>query len=57
MVNQIQILDITGKVVRSIAVDEASTVTQLSVSDLVNGHYFIRLQANNDIKTLRFVKQ
>ncbi|MEM8525362.1 MAG: M43 family zinc metalloprotease [Bacteroidota bacterium] len=57
MVNQIQILDITGKVVRSVVLDQNSTLTQLSVSDLVDGHYFIRLQAKNDIKTLRFVKQ
>ncbi|MEL6942053.1 MAG: M43 family zinc metalloprotease, partial [Bacteroidota bacterium] len=56
-INQIQILDITGKVVRSIVAEQDTTLTQLNVSNLVNGHYFIRLQANDDIKTLRFVKQ
>ncbi|MEL6720882.1 MAG: T9SS type A sorting domain-containing protein, partial [Bacteroidota bacterium] len=56
-IDQIQVLDITGKVVRMEAINLGNSRIRLNVSNLVQGHYFVRIQANDDVRTLRFVKQ
>ncbi|MEM6699294.1 MAG: T9SS type A sorting domain-containing protein, partial [Bacteroidota bacterium] len=56
-ISQIQVLDITGKVVAVEATKIGSSRVRLNVSNLAQGHYFVRIQANEDVKTLRFVKQ
>jgi hypothetical protein len=54
-ISQITISDITGQVVRQISA--SGTSGQISVADMVDGLYFIRLQSRNGaIQTLRFVR-
>ncbi|MEL6719165.1 MAG: T9SS type A sorting domain-containing protein, partial [Bacteroidota bacterium] len=55
-IEEIQILDMTGKIISIIRTTAHNTTTQLNISYLTNGHYFIRLKSEEDVQTLRFVK-
>ncbi|MEM8524672.1 MAG: T9SS type A sorting domain-containing protein [Bacteroidota bacterium] len=55
-VEQIEIVDMTGKVVRTVVTDIDHTTTQLNINYLTNGHYFVRIKTVDDVQTLRFVK-
>jgi len=52
-VQQVQVLDVSGKVVLQSAVLDNT----LNVSRLIPGVYFLRLQMGNEVKHHRFVKQ
>ncbi|NJL77030.1 MAG: T9SS type A sorting domain-containing protein [Saprospiraceae bacterium] len=56
-INTIQIIDVTGRVVRAIQLDVVSLSTVISVSQLADGQYFVRIQAGTDLEIVRFVKQ
>jgi len=55
-INLIQIMDITGRLVRTITVNSDNASATISVASLANGQYFVRIQAGTDVETLRFVK-
>ena len=54
--SNIQILDITGKLVKQYATEQFNSIT-INVSDLQNGVYFVKLQSNEINKTIKFVKE
>ncbi|MEM8523200.1 MAG: proprotein convertase P-domain-containing protein [Bacteroidota bacterium] len=55
-IEQIEILDMTGKLISSTRTDVGQATTQLNISYLINGHYFVRIKVADDVQTLRFVK-
>jgi PKD repeat protein len=52
-INEINIIEITGKVIKTIK----QNTTSLNVADLPSGIYFIKLITNNNTITKKFVKQ
>ena len=50
----IKVIDITGKVVKSINAE--NKFTSIDLSNLVNGSYMIVVRANNSVSTKRIVK-
>jgi len=56
-ITQIQVLDITGRVVVVRRIQNSEHIIQLNVNTLNNGHYLLRVQTTTDLKTLKFVKQ
>ena len=53
--NTIQIIDITGKIVRSYNTADEGILT-LNIADLANGQYIIRIHNANSVSTALFVK-
>ena len=53
---QLSILDLTGRLVRTVTTAETTTMT-VSINSLPQGHYFVRVQTKVGATTLRFVKQ
>ena len=50
----IEIIDITGKVVKSLNAE--NKFSSIDLSNLVNGSYMIVVRANNSVSTKRIVK-
>lgn len=55
-IQQIQIIDVTGKIVMNQAVSNLNSTT-LSVNDLNTGVYIVNVETNNGQRQLRLVKQ
>jgi hypothetical protein len=53
---KIQILDITGKTVKQIIANKKLLQT-IDINNLQSGIYFLRLQRNDTIETIKFIKQ
>ena len=43
---QLQVFDVTGKLVQNISLNNSSTLTTLDVKDLANGLYIVSLSAD-----------
>ncbi|MEM8523494.1 MAG: fibronectin type III domain-containing protein [Bacteroidota bacterium] len=55
-IDEIKVIDITGRLVLAeIRLDGKQA--NLNIANLVEGHYFLQIQAEGAVKTLRFVKQ
>jgi hypothetical protein len=50
----IEVMDVTGKVVKSINAE--NKFSSIDLSNLVNGSYMIVVRANNSVSTKRIVK-
>ncbi len=55
LINSAEILDITGKTVEQFTVNTKQY--SVDISDLQNGIYFIKLQTNNLVKTIKVIKE
>lgn len=56
LINQLQIIDITGRIITSLS-PKSEVINNLDVSNLTAGTYLLRLQTNTSQEALRFVKQ
>lgn len=54
-INQVQITDLNGRVIKSIAVNEV--VTQINIADLNAGVYFLKATSNNGVGVTKIVKK
>lgn len=54
-INQVQITDLNGRVIKSIAVNEVST--QINIADLNAGVYFLKATSNNGVGVTKIVKK
>ena len=52
----LEVINIMGKTVIQEAIGAQTEKLQLDVSTLHQGHYFVRMQVGNEIKTTRFIK-
>ncbi|MEM0992666.1 MAG: fibronectin type III domain-containing protein [Bacteroidota bacterium] len=55
-VQRIRISDFTGRLVHEIVVDDLQNRLEIDVSEWIDGHYFVQIQAEEDTQLLRFVK-
>jgi len=55
-INQVRVIDLTGRLVLKEIQIEGKNAT-LNITSLSEGHYFLQIQAEGEVKTLRFVKQ
>lgn len=53
----ISILDLTGRIVRTIVVDNSSEIIQMNIDELQSGYYFVSVYDGNNVVTKRFVKE
>lgn len=56
-ISQIMILDMTGKVMTDLTVSSAAREQLINVADFSAGLYVVRVMANDEIITSRFIKQ
>ena len=54
---RIEILDVTGRVVKHYSPATNETLVSIDVSALASGYYFTRIQVEGQIETLKFVKK
>ncbi|MEM9850187.1 MAG: T9SS type A sorting domain-containing protein, partial [Bacteroidota bacterium] len=54
---ELEIVDITGKIVHQMQVANDRMYQQINVAALAEGHYFLRLRTERGFEVLRFVKQ
>ncbi len=54
-INQVQITDLNGRVIKSIAVNEVAT--QINIADLNSGVYFLKATSNNGVGVTKIVKK
>lgn len=54
-INQVQITDLNGRVIKSIAVNEVTT--QINIADLNSGVYFLKATSNNGVGVTKIVKK
>ena len=55
-IKKIEVLDITGKVVKQLTIKQSNILT-IEIKDLKQGVYFIKLTTINSANVLRFVKE
>jgi len=55
--NSINIIDISGKVVKTIPIAIDTTTNTIDVSNLTKGIYFLQVQTENDIVSVKFIKE
>ena len=55
-VNEIQLLDLTGRVIATQPVVSSTKIYNFNTSHLANGSYYIKVNANNRAYTKRLVK-
>lgn len=53
-ITQIEVLNVLGQTVVSVSVN--TTETQIDMSNLLVGNYFVKITANNSIKTVKVIK-
>ena len=56
-IEQISVLDINGRVINMITINEQKPQYSIDVENLTSGVYFLQLQSSTSNKTLKFVKQ
>ena len=56
-IDQITVLDVNGKLLKSIVLSNSKNEHELNVNDLSQGIYFVKIQSNSDIKTQKFIKK
>ncbi|MEM6697125.1 MAG: fibronectin type III domain-containing protein [Bacteroidota bacterium] len=57
LIDRIDLIDIMGRTIRSIQINENTDRTELRVQKLQEGHYFLRIQAGENSTVVRFVKE
>ena len=56
-IEQVQILDLQGRIVEDVTVQTGATLGRISVEGLLSGTYVILLSSRNELHTARFAKQ
>ena len=56
-IEQIEIADLTGRIIQQHTIKGSATFTSIDISGLSAGYYFLRIQANQQVRIEKFVKE